>query len=449
MATIKGVWVFKSSINLAGVVTQSVKFSCNGVQYDAMCFLTATQGFYIHYGVNGSFTDPNSIYGAFALGVWGEDAYRTVDFGSTPQEVSSRYYELLIANAIPEQAEPTTHYYYNGVKLPKIPIEVLVEYPYRWIRKNTTSGYYDLVFTKVIGYYDPSAGTNAGIVYNTSDKMTDCLHYRISIANADSATEWGYYQLTKTWYGIDTNRTVLWSNHDIPNGSATATSIYFKGSEPEEPKTIKGKWVFNDELDTSARFEQGVNCVRVSDGHQLYGFTSYYSDSWGKELVSVYTNSSLKSRGIIFHSDSIGWDGNYAINSQWDFGTTEQEVSDTFLTWMQANATQIIETTPTTITYNGTELASLEEGQTANFDCNGKKAVGAVSILFGSKGSITYKGVTTEIEKGKTANLLCSGKKFGSDVVVAVEKAMQTNFTLSDGSVYVTSDGNMFIAKEA
>jgi hypothetical protein len=73
------------------------------------------------------------------------------------------------------------------------------------------------------------------------------------------------------------------------------------------------------------------------------------------------------------------------------------------------------------IIYNGNEIASLEAGQSAIFP-EGKKATGDVTISFGSKGSITYKGVTTEVEKGKTARLLFKDKKFGSDVIIALEK---------------------------
>lgn len=77
----------------------------------------------------------------------------------------------------------------------------------------------------------------------------------------------------------------------------------------------------------------------------------------------------------------------------------------------------------TTITYNGNEIASLEAGKTATLACAGKKAVTDIVVAFGSGGSITYDGTTTDVEAGKTANLLCSGKKFATDVVVAVAVA--------------------------
>lgn len=93
----------------------------------------------------------------------------------------------------------------------------------------------------------------------------------------------------------------------------------------------------------------------------------------------------------------------------------------TLIAWLEANAKLVeAETSPTTITYNGTEIASLEEGQTATLSCAGKKMAGNVVVSFGGAGGITYNGSTTELEAGKTATLQCSGKKMATDVVVEV-----------------------------
>lgn len=188
--------------------------------------------------------------------------------------------------------------------------------------------------------------------------------------------------------------------------------------------TIRGKWKWNDTLNSSAiditefitfTLDESVNNVTTFEGirirtskimdycYNVTSPTSFYSITWYENGYSAFLN--------------------LPVHQYINFGGTPQEISAEFEEYFVANATSVdgeIITTPThtTISYNGIELASLEEGQTANFDCNGKKAVGAVSILFGSKGSITYKGVTTEIEAGKTANLKCAGKKFGSDVVI-------------------------------
>ena len=58
--------------------------------------------------------------------------------------------------------------------------------------------------------------------------------YRILIADADSADSWALEKASNTWYTIDSDRTVLWSNHDIPHGSIDTTDVYFYGTEPNE-----------------------------------------------------------------------------------------------------------------------------------------------------------------------------------------------------------------------
>jgi hypothetical protein len=118
----------------------------------------------------------------------------------------------------------TTHALYNGVRLPVPPIHIL-RFPYAWIRKDDANGNYNFVFGQKPWYFDGSVmvcGNNTSLPY-----------YSIPIATYADATEWTYTNDGGgTNFGIADNRTVLWSNHDIPNGSATATDIYFKGSEP-------------------------------------------------------------------------------------------------------------------------------------------------------------------------------------------------------------------------
>lgn len=119
-----------------------------------------------------------------------------------------------------------THFLYNGVRLPKIPEDVLAEYPYAWIRNNTTTGYYDLIMSNTPYYY------NSSVLYEGAG-VEGRPYYRVPISSAESATEWTTYG-SHSWssWGLDTARTVLWSNHDIPNGSADATDIYFEGTDP-------------------------------------------------------------------------------------------------------------------------------------------------------------------------------------------------------------------------
>lgn len=113
-------------------------------------------------------------------------------------------------------------FYYNDVLLPEIPQEVLSQYPYCWIRNQS-----ELIVSASQWYY--SSGSMYLSVIGTNTK------YTIS----STGDEWIF---SKSWndsggYGV--NQMPIWSSHDIPNGSATATDIYFYGSEPESPKVVK------------------------------------------------------------------------------------------------------------------------------------------------------------------------------------------------------------------
>lgn len=119
---------------------------------------------------------------------------------------------------------PAPGTYYNYVKLPEIPADVLAVCPYAWIRDNRTTGQYQLIMSQTGFYFsDAVIKDNNGVINK---------QYNINIGDT-SATAWAdANNSTYSSWGLDTNRTVLWSNHDIPNGSADATDIYFKGSEP-------------------------------------------------------------------------------------------------------------------------------------------------------------------------------------------------------------------------
>lgn len=118
--------------------------------------------------------------------------------------------------------EPGT--YYNGVKLPEIPADVLAEYPYAWIRDNRTTGQYQLIMSQTGFYFNGSAIADKN---NAISKQ-----YNITIGDTSATTWVDANNSTYSSWGLDANRTVQWSNHDIPNGSADATEIYFKSSEP-------------------------------------------------------------------------------------------------------------------------------------------------------------------------------------------------------------------------
>ena len=120
-----------------------------------------------------------------------------------------------------------THALYNGVRLPILPSADASQYEYFWIRKDTKNGYYDLLCGNLQPWYSPS---DPGIRYGTSTGFVKW--YQIAISTAETATAWAIKSSTDTWFGVDDNRSVLWSNHDIPNGSASSINIYFEGTAP-------------------------------------------------------------------------------------------------------------------------------------------------------------------------------------------------------------------------
>lgn len=117
--------------------------------------------------------------------------------------------------------------FYGGVLLPEIP--VIEGYPYTFIRKDETNGYYDLIYSIKKPCYD---GTDIGYVTDGTIGTGDTRWYRIEIASASTATVWAFNKTIETWWVINAERTVMWSNVDMPVGSETSTDIYFYASEP-------------------------------------------------------------------------------------------------------------------------------------------------------------------------------------------------------------------------
>lgn len=132
-----------------------------------------------------------------------------------------------IKNILSSVAAPSTldKWYYNDVLLPKIASELLEIYPYAWIRNDSLNKRCDLMLGKKPFYYNSKV---------CCSDTTGAPYYYIPHDSKDA--KWILIEVSVPGqYNLDTNRTVLWSNHDIPNGSASATEIYFKGSEPVIP----------------------------------------------------------------------------------------------------------------------------------------------------------------------------------------------------------------------
>lgn len=110
-----------------------------------------------------------------------------------------------------------TYFLYNGVRLPRIPDSVLASYPY--IFMTPVKSFYAF---SVVPYWYPTAK------YPTCMKADGPgVQYAY---NADT-DKWELKETLSSIY-IVTADGLLWSNYDVPNGSATATDIYFEGTDP-------------------------------------------------------------------------------------------------------------------------------------------------------------------------------------------------------------------------
>lgn len=108
---------------------------------------------------------------------------------------------------------------YNGVLLPSIPIEHFSTNPFVWIRKNETSGYYDLIMDTKQWYYTNTA------LYPTAS--TTQYWYRIPIENSSNYSEWEFNKTTTGTYTLDSTRTVFWSLQDISKDTANNSYLYY------------------------------------------------------------------------------------------------------------------------------------------------------------------------------------------------------------------------------
>lgn len=118
-----------------------------------------------------------------------------------------------------EQPADATHYYYNGVRLPAIPEDVLAEYPYVFIGLVQSTGRY-----QILASVQPMYFGNNGYISRQNGNTEPFIHC------AEGDNVWTAGTSGNYGWSITTDRILVWSNHDLPNGSATATEIYFSGT---------------------------------------------------------------------------------------------------------------------------------------------------------------------------------------------------------------------------
>lgn len=179
--------------------------------------------------------------------------------------------------------------------------------------------------------------------------------------------------------------------------------------------------------------------IKIEYGtYEAFKIATYNGSSAAGHFISYFpAGSRFFKNGYPYSINVAGWryhTYNYSISVPIDADAPnidapileiyggDDATNETLIAWLEANATQVIETTPTEITYNGA-TTSLEAGQTATLSCAEKKAVTDIVVAFASSGTITYNGTETSVEAGQTATMECEGKKMLSDVVVSLQKA--------------------------
>ncbi len=98
---LSGEWVFNEQVSIPEdidiVNTQSINFNSNGSSFTSMSFTEAPTYNVPFYYFNYDDTQVGFGPGGIELAI--DEAYRTVDFGSAPQEVSQEFYDWFTANA--------------------------------------------------------------------------------------------------------------------------------------------------------------------------------------------------------------------------------------------------------------------------------------------------------------------------------------------------------------
>lgn len=209
--------------------------------------------------------------------------------------------------------------------------------------------------------------------------------------------------------------------------------------------TIKGVWIFNDDP-----IEGYSNVV-----HQTINFIS--NGNTYTSLEFTYDNEGIHQieygATVIYHGYGGFTNDDYKTV---DFGTTEQTVSDEFLTCMQANATPA---DAVTIEYNGTVIASLKPGQTATlFTKNKKMESDIIVVVPQSESSETIKIYDGECEIAKLISFTIDGTSYQAEEGMTWMEWCESEYNTNEyycndsstvqwgGESYVTTTSGAFVS---
>lgn len=132
------------------------------------------------------------------------------------------------AGAVLTQEPPTaTEFLYNGLQLPTFPDNFLTgDYPYHALLRSRSDGDFFLYGFKEKPYYQGGTVTTSDYLHYTNGRIRSELN--------ESTGVWGSVSTSTSDSKVDMeyDYTFAWANFNIPNGSATSTSIQFYGSQP-------------------------------------------------------------------------------------------------------------------------------------------------------------------------------------------------------------------------
>lgn len=414
MATVKGIWVFNKTYEppATGLTSQEVNFTSNNQEFSSMEFWY--DGALIKYV-------PGDVFAAEDYGdYWHDEAYRTVDFGTTEQDVSDEFYTFLTENAV-QQGDSLSMI--NGTKWQINQDFLAGPGTGKWETANTTLYFNNQVYSIsrfCIGYASPGGINEDPDILET---LADYITAR-TISGEYIAFHDGYS------FRLDIGE-IISGDVDVLYEWLTSNGI------PYIAEPISGVWKFNETLVQSTFNVMWEDVTFKSNGIEYLSMVDDGSDLNNYIGYSLNTKDNQDSSKIVWAYTGDKW--NDEAYKTVDFGETPQEVSNDFYTWFIANAVQQVADTSTKITYNGTAIASIEAGQTATLSCAGKKAKTDIIINFISAGVIIYNNTETTVETGKTATLSCAGKKMLTDIMVTItaEPELETLATPT-----ISLDGN-------
>lgn len=230
MATIKGVWVFNSSIDgtvngLAENEEMSVSFTSNGTQFSSISFDTVQEsGLLIH---NLFYGDTLAVEGAEGnVSNWQNEAYKTVDFGTTEQEVSDDFLSWMQENATQQASEGTT----PTAESVKADLQSLVT------AANAKTGNNDTTIKQAIvtlmNGYGQGGDSPLPIEVSTEDEMTALLEtaevgsiYKYTGETTDTYENGALYLVSVKTSGDKNFRTLIVGSSVIGNLPAIGTSL--------------------------------------------------------------------------------------------------------------------------------------------------------------------------------------------------------------------------------